>query len=270
MKTKEKRYAIKKFSSINIVIVGLGGTGSHLVSHLLQMLGISKELSSSTRVVLIDGDSVEPKNLRNQKYLPEDIGKKKAEVLATRYGDIYPSLDISYVPEYLEDKSTLNEIFASAGVIYRSSLNILVGCVDNVKARVLMESMHDERECAEDLIYIDTGNGSGDDLTGQVVISRSIRNTKNEFQGGYRNLFVSMDEILPRPSFYFPSLLVEEDEPEEASCGDVDPSTIQNIAANILSASTVFMALNDIINFKTIPGSLYVFDAKEMWIKRIN
>lgn len=266
---KPKNTTIKKGAHFNVFIVGLGGTGSFLVSSLLQMVGNSEVLSKNTTITLIDGDTVEPKNLRNQKYLPEDVGSHKAEVLYQRYQDIYPDVALSYVPRYIESKEDLKKIFKSNSFTYAGQeITLLVGCVDNIKARRIMESLHDQRDFCRDLIYIDTGNGSGEELTGQTVISRSVLTTaKTPKSNSYTAEYV-LEELLPRPSFYFPHILTEEEEVKTTSCGDIDPSTIQNIGANIMSASTVFGILNDIMNFNEIPGSLFVFDAKALSLKK--
>src|SRR5262249_58742008 len=59
-----------------VLVAGAGNIGSHLVP-LLARSGVG-------RICLVDRDHVEMKNLRNQDYRPEDVGRPKAEVLAER------------------------------------------------------------------------------------------------------------------------------------------------------------------------------------------
>ena len=62
--------------------MGCGGIGSWLV--LFMAHGRRNSLFHAD-VTLADPDVVEPKNILYSNFLPEDIGKNKAEVLAERY-----------------------------------------------------------------------------------------------------------------------------------------------------------------------------------------
>lgn len=79
----------------NIFVIGCGGTGSRLVPLLSQfMKTVTAGANPRGTVVdpviyLIDDDSVETKNLQRQNFIPADVGKNKAEVLAQRYGRAY-------------------------------------------------------------------------------------------------------------------------------------------------------------------------------------
>ena len=64
----------------NIVVVGTGATGSQLMPPLTQLLSNLE----GHRLSIIDADHVEEKNLKNQKFLKEDIGKSKAQVIQKR------------------------------------------------------------------------------------------------------------------------------------------------------------------------------------------
>src|SRR5574337_1177741 len=68
-----------KVSEQRIIIIGLGTAGSYLV----EILGKLK----FNHFVLIDGDSIEEKNLEAQNYLVNEIGKYKVEALNDRYGE---------------------------------------------------------------------------------------------------------------------------------------------------------------------------------------
>lgn len=233
----------------DIFIIGVGGTGSHLTSFLTQLLGNNKDLKNKHRITLIDRDIVEEKNLRTQKFLSSDVGKSKAEVLSDRYSAVY-DIDIGYIDSYIEDESKLKELISNSS--YRNS--IIVSCVDNNKARRIIDKVFNEgiknRYYYSSLIYIDTGNSSGEEeLTGQTVI-------------GYRK----RDQIiLPSASTFFPQILEDEEEevPQE-SCGEVMLKNIQNIGANITSACTVFNLINSILSFGIIPANLFTFNASRI------
>jgi molybdopterin/thiamine biosynthesis adenylyltransferase len=66
------------------IVCGCGGVGIRLIPELVKL---------SDNVLLIDGDTVEPKNLDRQFFEEEDIGKNKAEALAKKH-------NCAFIPEY--------------------------------------------------------------------------------------------------------------------------------------------------------------------------
>lgn len=62
-----------------IYIIGCGGVGSWLAAAMVR-------LSEPENVTLVDGDTLEEKNLDRQLFNAEEIGQNKAEALARRYG----------------------------------------------------------------------------------------------------------------------------------------------------------------------------------------
>ena len=80
-----------------IAVVGAGGNiGSHLVPHLGRMPGVA-------RVILIDRDRYEPRNLSNQDIAPADLGKPKAMVQARRLRRLAPALEVVAAPAPVEE-----------------------------------------------------------------------------------------------------------------------------------------------------------------------
>lgn len=68
----------------SVVVFGVGGTGGRLVPLVTQLL-MTTPLTSKARVILMDGDEVEEKNTKRQLFIQSEVGKNKAEVMATRY-----------------------------------------------------------------------------------------------------------------------------------------------------------------------------------------
>ena len=62
-----------------IYIIGAGGVGSWLTPAICL-------LKSPNEVIVVDGDTLEHKNLNRQLFTEEDIGKPKAQALADKYG----------------------------------------------------------------------------------------------------------------------------------------------------------------------------------------
>lgn len=93
-----------------IVICGAGGVTSWLLPGLIKIL-FSRGLGAT--IYLIDHDKVEDKNLIRQNFIPEDVGHNKAEVLAERYSNIYPNINIIAVPKYFYSSTFVQHIDGS-------------------------------------------------------------------------------------------------------------------------------------------------------------
>lgn len=108
----------ERLGTIVLVVVGCGGNiGSHLVPHLARMAAVD-------RVVLIDRDTYEQKNLTSQDITPDDLGKPKAIVQAKRLEAIRPSLVVQAV---CADVTAL-PLAALRG-------DVILGCLDNNSSR---------------------------------------------------------------------------------------------------------------------------------------
>ena len=215
-----------------IIVVGCGATGSILVS-LLAQYAISEK--SIKNIILIDGDTVETKNFRNQRFTAKDVNKKKARVLSNRYSKL--GIAISYIDEYITDsKKLIDRIKACKGNI------ILVGCVDNNSAR---KYMHNAFSAVKSLIYIDTGNGEGDFRAGQTICGAK--------QDG--------KVIKPPVGDIYPQALLEEAPrvDNEYRCSQIEEHP-QNFVANVMSATVTFTMLNNIINLKRMNKTFIKFN----------
>jgi hypothetical protein len=82
-------------SGATVVLAGCGNIGSHLAPHLARIPGVG-------RVVLVDHDEYEDKNLAGQDIRAADSGRPKVEVQAERLRQIRPDLEVIAVAERLE------------------------------------------------------------------------------------------------------------------------------------------------------------------------
>lgn len=208
----------------SIVIVGCGATGSNIATFVSQLAASDKNINE---IVLIDGDKVEAKNFRNQKFTNKDIDKYKSQVLATRFARL--GINITYIDKFIKSEMDLIELFNTLkGTI------ILVGAVDNNLARKYMDLAFYSKK-VPDLIYIDTGNGDID-RCGQTVVGAKKDNI-----------------ILSQPvSSYFNINIEEEAEKvDKYKCSQIEDHP-QNLATNILSATTVFLMLSNIISGRRV------------------
>lgn len=117
-------------------------------------------LNTKCNMVLIDGDTVEEKNMIRQSYQKHDIGENKAIALSrkinTFYGDICEAYD-----GYL----TKDEITAMLEKRYINYTPVIIGCVDNDITRKLLESTYEKLPSC---IYIDSANSKYD---GDIYVS---------------------------------------------------------------------------------------------------
>lgn len=226
--------------SYKIIIVGCGATGSNIATFVSQLAISEKKINE---IILIDGDIVEEKNFRNQKFTARDVGKNKARVLSNRFAKL--GINISYVDRYLKDSNEFIKLINKL-----SERVILVGSVDNNKARRIMDETF-KSDKVKELIYIDTGNGDKDRI-GQTVIAAK-----------------SNGQIIKPPvSEYYPQILMEEEVKEvkeDYRCSEIEEHP-QNLATNILSATTTFLMINNIISFGKIKNYHMKFNAEEMTI----
>ena len=157
------RFALNR--PVKIVMLGAGGTGGHIAPHLYRLL---HALDRPVKVIIVDGDIVEGKNLVRQNFIAADLGRNKAQVLAERYASAF-GMEAQYIPEFVESEETLSElvkpeclpVWMDSGK-YPQELPILIGAVDNNRSRQLC---HQVFQKSEELVYIDSGNG---EYTGKV------------------------------------------------------------------------------------------------------
>lgn len=217
------RRGISENARWNICLVGCGGTGS-FIAHALAQLKASQPPGGGAvgRVILVDPDRVEERNIGRQNFAPGDIGHPKAQALAFRY-NLGFGIDFEWVIEPFrpgllpKDTSSLSRI-------------LVVGAVDTGEARRSIASALKERH--DDVVWLDAGNGLD---RGQVVIG-------NAFQRAMLSHSVDPDidiaRYLPYPSLALPELLHSDPRPEP-SCAEAAQVDLQGLFVNRFMASIV-------------------------------
>jgi predicted ThiF/HesA family dinucleotide-utilizing enzyme len=230
----------------NIFVIGCGGTGSRLVPSLVQFIrSITKEhvptgWLGSTNIILIDGDVVEAKNLIRQNFIPNDVGKNKAAVLANRYGKAYGMNVVAY-PNFI-DKKDVNKgnlrhaIVESTGADTHSGNDMVIMCVDSAEARrIVMNALTPTG--SHKTVFIDAGN---EDSFGQVRMFHNVvitdylsinhENLRKQYKTPERiELDPPVLSYIPYDPEFYRTL---QDNPGLGSCADLD----QTLAINSLMA----------------------------------
>lgn len=89
--------ATARVRQAHVLVVGVGGVGAY-AAEMLCRAGIG-------RLTVVDADTVQPSNINRQlPALHSTVGRPKAEVLAERFRDINPDLELTVRTEYLKDE----------------------------------------------------------------------------------------------------------------------------------------------------------------------
>lgn len=155
-----RKVAIPNLPQINIVLVGCGGTGSWLAPTLARLARLLIDgLEKDVRVLFVDPDCVEEKNVYRQNFCHAEIGQNKAEALAFRYGLAWGVNIAANSTAFTHETKLPNG--------ERQTLTVLLGCVDNGAARAELAQMAYNKA---NTWWIDCGNKK---TIGQVLIGRA-------------------------------------------------------------------------------------------------
>ena len=100
----------------SIFILGAGGVASWFIPQLVKSLyayNCKSDFTTEWVITIVDGDICETKNLLRQNFISCDVGRNKAEVLAERYGSIYPDITIQAIPKYAYSRDFIEHFLPS-------------------------------------------------------------------------------------------------------------------------------------------------------------
>ena len=212
--------------ALNLILAGCGGTGSWLAPTVVRAARLlSEKFNKSVRVVFIDPDSVEAKNCYRQNFAENEIGRNKAEALASRYGLSW-GVDVLALPApFSADLERLLETDRQT----HYELSVVIGCVDNAPARSAIHACVTEQSgYGAARWWLDCGN---DRHSGQVLLGGF--NSKHD-----KTIFPIPGYCarLPLPSEQHPELLqfqpVEATPDGNLSCADLALRGAQGLAVN--------------------------------------
>ena len=189
-----------------VTVVGCGGTGGFVAE------GLCRLLPPQARLVLVDHDRAEERNLGRQNFTREDLGRFKSEALAERLARGY-GRPVGYT-------------VLPVGMLELGAQGLVIGCVDNGLARadiakgVCQHPYH--------MWWVDAGNAEN---YGQVIIgNRDLRN----LNGAFNEMGVCL--ALPLPTLQRPELLAQA--PRGQGCAEIaveqGPTINQAMAALVV------------------------------------
>lgn len=231
----------------NIVCVGCGGTGSFFIKEFARFMSTYTGQNQAISLAVIDGDRVEHNNLKRQCFMEEDINSFKATTMVSAVKDCFQVNEVYSYPFYLDRKEQLNEIYGTLHELGPRNhgygckqVDILIGCVDNHRARQVMHAYF--KKCST-IFYFDSANEFSN---GEVV-----------FGGKNKGKIIGQ----PR-AFYFPGILKSRAKgASEMSCGAINKTSPQHIVTNMLAANILLGKLIPLITDGTVSLGISYFDA---------
>ena len=275
MSGKTKPVKVMNPARTRVVIFGVGGTGAYVTQSVLRLLYSIRQANRETtalaggslpqqipEVLLVEGGEVSDRNILRQGYLPQDAGRNKALVLSERYGAAYGMVVNAY-PHYLAEDTPIENLLCDGAVV--------VGCVDNASTRKLL---HEKLYEAENIVYLDSGNGAVPMPAPDAQIGKQERIALRE--SGWDGQVVcgarkDGETILPFPADTFPSLIEVEDaddrHPEEIPCNELAASAPQRMPTNLVAANVVLTYLTTLLTEGTVLNCRSLFDARQGYVR---
>lgn len=88
----------ERLRQAHVLVVGVGGVGAY-AAEMLCRAGVG-------HLTLVDADTVQPTNINRQlPALHSTLGQPKVEVLATRFRDINPEVELTVLPVFLKNEN---------------------------------------------------------------------------------------------------------------------------------------------------------------------
>lgn len=217
------RVVLPAVERLTVVLVGVGGTGSALAPALARLAYHLRSKSVTVKMLFVDHDVVEHRNVLRQNVTEHETGCFKADTLSFRLNAAF-GLDITAVPAAFSAER-FDEW--TAGCERRSGANLLISAVDNHLARREIAKV----VAAQDGRWhcLDLGNeySSGQVLLGNVTVPEAIKFDKLGLCSGLPSPYVQEPTLLEPPP--------EDDSP--LSCADLTLREGQNPVVNQMVAA---------------------------------
>lgn len=219
---------------LQVAVVGVGGTGSELVTALTQLHQTLRVFGhGGLRVYAFDPDTVSPANIVRQRYHQADLGRNKAEVLITRV-NLACNLNWVGIPEKFN------------GTKARQNWDLVISCVDTRKSRAELHAAAFSAGLYTWRYWLDCGN---DKTTGQVVLGtpRHIRLKRNHLPCATELHPEIMDTTLP-----------DDDRP---SCSAIEALERQSLGVNRHVVTYAFCLLEQLLIRKALARHAVYFNS---------
>lgn len=139
---------LTRLRQAHVLVVGTGGVGAY-AAEMICRAGVG-------RLTLVDADTVQPTNINRQlPALHSTLGREKVTVLAERFRDINPDLELTVRAEYLKDE-------AIPALLDSARFDFIVDAIDTISPKCFLISEAWKRHIP---IVSSMGAGAKRDLT---------------------------------------------------------------------------------------------------------
>lgn len=224
---------------VRVVVVGAGGTGSHVIAHLAVLHQSMVDLGHPEGIhcTVVDSDEVSHANVGRAKFFQADIGVNKATAIVNRvnvcFGLDWKALDLE-LTESCQDRSV-------------RSADIVIGCVDTRRSRRSIRALLERDRSTSGTLWLDLGNSADD---GQVILGEAGTDRADR---------------LPCVTDLYPEMLDESADPtdEGPSCSRAEALLRQSAFVNATCALHAVSMLGALFRFGKIDHSAVFFDVKK-------
>ena len=232
---------------LKVAVIGLGGTGSAVLTELFQMNGLLTKIGGhGFHVDAYDADTVSEANIFRQSFWPYDLSKNKAEVLISRFNQ-FGGVSWNAIPEYFTGITA-----------YSTSYDIIITAVDKASVRyeigkALLDGQHHG-------LWLDIGN---DNHRANVLLGSISKN------GGFSE---PNENALPTPFQLFGEQWksLSEVEVDSNSCSHVEAIEKQTFGVNSMAAkSAASMLLFPLLRFGKLEHHGLFIDLHEADISKM-
>jgi hypothetical protein len=222
--------------------IGCGGTGGILAPMLARLL--AHHTNSNGKIVFVDGDEYEQKNVTRQLVGPSQIGLNKADALVKFCA--FQGLDMAKAFQKYVNEASMSLLIKNA------QFPLVICAVDNDATRTaVLKYLIDN---CESFFWITPGNADDSDGTSPI---------KGQVLWYGRTMTATYGV---NPLDLFPQLAEPTDQiPRAGSCANAIPSAPQLITSNALAAAFTLAVVQNLLD-NTLPEANYAasFNARAM------
>ena len=230
---------------ISIILVGCGGTGSHVLSGLAQLNQMRLQLDQvPIHVTAYDPDIVTERNIGRQLFSPADINRNKAALLIERINRFY-GYAWNAMPEKFNGQNKI--------------MNIVISCVDTVKSRkeilgLILSGYHNTTE--KNYYWMDVGNSK---TTGQIFLSTPF----------YKKKFVRKRDPAWLPTIFDEHPNIVDEETDYTCDAEFNPYNQQSLFINKMMATYACIMLTDLLTYYNLTYRGIFVNLNDLSIKKI-
>ena len=214
-----------------IMLVGCGGTGSHLAQSLARLAAHCRDAGlPPVYLSFIDGDVVESKNVGRQLFCPAEIGQNKAQTLAARFNAAL-GMRIMAIP-----RMATKDMIWSLIPPDETAVGLVIGAVDSAQGRQVLSDALSSTRCR---MWLDCGNH---EHSGQVALGT---HTRLDLLTGCLKLG-GLCTALPAPSLQYPELLRPAPDRPRADCAAAMQDNAQSLMINQMMAAVAGQYISQI------------------------